>query len=158
GLNKGISEPLASLDSDYSDAPFHDPQLTVESPSIAPESVDSTAWPQMDRNVAYIGIVGKIVETIEPHTESDPNAVLIQLLGACGNSLGRTAFYKVDGARHYANIYSVLVGKSSKGRKGTSWQRVREFADWADEEWNKKCVKSGLVSGEGLKWEVRDAV
>jgi hypothetical protein len=49
-------------------------------------------WPTMDR-AAYHGIIGKIVKGIAPHTEADPNAILVQLLVQFGNVIGRGPFY-----------------------------------------------------------------
>ncbi len=72
--------------------------------------------------------------------------------------IGRTAFFQVEGTRHYLNLFAVLVGTTSKGRKGTSWGRVRQVFAAVDEQWEKECVLNGLSSGEGLIWQVRDAI
>jgi hypothetical protein len=50
----------------------------------------------------------------------------------------------------------VLVGKSSKARKGTSMGRVRAIAKIADQAWSDDRLKGGLSSGEGFINEVRD--
>src|SRR5215211_3582025 len=55
------------------------------------------------------------------------------------------------------NLFAVLVGVSSKGRKGTSWGRVLQLFELAAPDWIPR-VQSGLSSGEGLIWAVRDAV
>jgi hypothetical protein len=123
-------------------------------PSVAPEMV---AWPTMSGD-AYHGLVGDVVKEIEPHTESDPVAILIQFLTCAGNIIGNCAHYKVEGTRHRANLFGVLVGESSKARKGTSWDRVCEIIRIADERWYTERTKGGLSSGEGLINEVRDPV
>ena len=41
------------------------------------------------RTEAFCGLAGKIVETIAPCTEADPVALLIQILVAFGNAVGR---------------------------------------------------------------------
>jgi hypothetical protein len=51
-----------------------------------------------------------------------------------------------------------MVGRTSKGRKGTSWSRVRQFYAEADSAWAKGREVSGLSSGEGLIWAVRDPI
>jgi hypothetical protein len=51
-----------------------------------------------------------------------------------------------------------LVGISSKGRKGMSWNHVKRVVGHADESWRKECLSSGLSSGEGLIYSVRDPV
>jgi hypothetical protein len=107
-------------------------------------------------DAAYYGLAGDVVRAIEPHTEADPVAILIQFLAAAGNAIGRGPYYQVEGDRHCANIDAVLVGDTAKGRKGTSWGRVRQIMEVADPEWVRDRVHSGLSSGEGVIWAVRD--
>jgi hypothetical protein len=59
----------------------------------------------------------------------------------------------------------VLVGSTSKGRKGTSWGRVKSVFDRikppgmiGDLYSGRAREVSGLSSGEGLKWQVRDEI
>jgi hypothetical protein len=54
------------------------------------------------------------------------------------------------------NLFTAIVGESGKGRKGTSWGHIRRLISQADSGWKESCVKSGLTSGEGLIWAVRD--
>jgi len=98
------------------------------------------------------------VATIEPHTESDAVAILIQTLVAFGNVLNRRPHFLVEADPHALNLYAVLVGKTAKGRKGTSWSRVRQLFEMADPDWVAQCVRGGLSSGEGLIWHVRDPI
>jgi hypothetical protein len=114
-------------------------------------------WPVMDQ-AAYYGLAGDVVRTTDPHTEADPNAVLLQYLSAVGNAIGRGPFYKVEGDQHFTKLNVVLVGDTSVGRKGTALGRVLELMGIADPEWATSCVKGGMVSGEGLIHHVRDAV
>ncbi len=96
------------------------------------------------------------MRTIEPETEADPAALLLQLLIGFGSIIGRTAFVSVGAARHYANEFGVQVGETSAARKGTSWSEVRAFLAVADFVWSNTCIKGGLSSGEGLIYHVRD--
>jgi hypothetical protein len=105
---------------------------------------------------AYYGLAGDVVKTIEPHTEADPNAILIQFLVAVGNAIGRGPFYKIEGDYHYTKLFTVLVGATNDGRKGTSLGRVLQVMEQADPNWTQYRVQSGLVSGEGLIHHVRD--
>jgi hypothetical protein len=115
------------------------------------------AWPIMD-DAAYYGIAGDVVQAVEPHTEADPIAILIQVLTYFGNVIGKSPYYQVEADQHHANLFTVLVGVSAKGRKGTSGGRARSFFQIADERWIDERMKGGLSSGEGLVSEVRDAV
>ena len=116
---------------------------------------DASAWPTMDE-AAYQGLAREVVEAIKPHSEADPVAILIQFLALAGNTMGRTAYYLVEDDRHHTNLFAVLVGESSKARKGTSLGRVRAIMKVADQGWSDDRLKGGLSSGEGLINEVRD--
>jgi len=70
--------------------------------------------------------------------------------------MGRTAYYLVEDDRHHTNLFAVLVGESSKARKGTSLGRVRAIMKVADQGWSDDRLKGGLSSGEGLINAVRD--
>lgn len=106
-------------------------------------------WPVLDDSAKH-GIVGEVVDAIAPETEADPAALLISLLVAAGSCIGSGPHVIADGARHPARLFAVLVGQSSKARKGTSWSRVRQVMEAADEQFLRKRVLSGLSSGEGL--------
>src|SRR5690348_8013142 len=80
-------------------------------------SCSEKPWPWIDGD-AYHGLVGEIIETIEPHSEADPIAILVQLLAAAGNIIGRHCYYQIESDRHHANLFAVLVGPSGKARKG----------------------------------------
>jgi hypothetical protein len=118
----------------------------------------SPPWPDTPKAEVYHGVAGEIVRAIEPHSEADPLALLVQLLTGVGSIVGRTAHFRVEGDTHYLNLFPVLVGKTSKGRKGTSWGRVRQYLDLVDPVWAQDRVQSGLASGEGLVDAVRDPV
>lgn len=115
-------------------------------------------YPQPLAPAAFHGLAGEIVRRIEPHTEADPVALLVQFLAAFGNMLGHDHYFVADGARHFLILYIVLVGLSSKGRKGTSWNQVANVIERVDPEWRKNRVTNGLSSGEGLIWAVRDPI
>src|SRR5262245_6273149 len=106
-------------------------------------------WPTMHA-AAYHGLAGEVVHTIGPHTEGDPVALLIQFLTCAGNIIGNRAYYQVEGTHHHANLFSVLVGESSKARKGTAWDRISGIVRLADDRWYSERTKNGLSSGEGF--------
>ncbi len=112
-------------------------------------------WPILNDKAEY-GLFGDVVSAIDPHTEADRAAILYQLLTAFGNVIGRSAFYRVEADKHHGNLLCVLAGTSAKGRKGTSWGHVRQLFAHVAEGWKKTRVVSGLSSGEGLKYAVRD--
>jgi hypothetical protein len=117
----------------------------------------SDPWPVLDKRALY-GLAGEVVDAITPHSESDPAALLIQLLASFGNAVGRGPYYQVEGDRHATNIYAVIVGDTAKARKGTSKGRIEQIMRIADPDWVRTRVDSGLSSGEGLIWAVRDPI
>jgi len=120
---------------------------------LADHAIASRVWPKLNE-CAYYGVAGEIVHTIEPRTEADPAGILVQTLVAFGALVGRGPHVRVEGDEHHAHLFALLVGGTSKGRKGTSWGRTRQI--YEDVEGWKPPV-SGLSSGEGLKYHVRDA-
>lgn len=134
---------------------------------LADTSDDS--WPEPLAETALIGPVGDFVRGIEPITEADPAALTFQLMTAFGNLVGRNAWFKAEADQHCGNLYAVLVGRSAKGRKGTSAGQVRRLIDMMLREdgddfddslqhWNAHCQADGLSTGAGLIWAVRDEV
>jgi hypothetical protein len=107
---------------------------------------------------AFYGLAGEWVRMLEPHTEADPAALLAQFLTACGSVIGRGPYFVAEADRHYMNLFASIVGQTAKGRKGTSWGRVHALFGQVDEEWALNRVMSGLSSGEGLIWSVRDEI
>jgi Bifunctional DNA primase/polymerase, N-terminal/Primase C terminal 1 (PriCT-1) len=115
-------------------------------------------WPHAMGPQAYIGAAGDLVRSIEPHSEADPAALLLQFLVCFGNVIGRTAYFMAEADKHFGNLFVVLVGMSAKGRKGTSLGQIRRVFSHIDPDWVNKSESSGLSTGEGLIHCVRDAV
>ncbi len=115
-------------------------------------------WPAPPSKEALNGLAGDLVSTLEPHTESDPAALLIQLLVALGNVVGRGPHWRAEADRHSLNLFAVLVGETSKARKGSSWGHIRRLITGTDAQWDELCIQTGLSSGEGLIYAVRDPI
>ena len=112
-------------------------------------------WPAPPDQAVYHELLGEIVNRIAPHTEADPVAILTQLLVAFGAAVGRGAWFQVEATRHHPNEYMCLVGDSARSRKGSSWDHVRRLIIDADPSLEPR-VLTGLSSGEGVIWAVRD--
>lgn len=112
-------------------------------------------WPKPLSEAAYHGLVGEIVRTIGPQTEADPANLLISTLIAFGNSIGRNPYFPIGATRHHTNEFAVLVGPSSRGRKGTGLSEIKRLFRVAEERSNRNemwthRIKGGLSTGEGL--------
>ena len=113
-------------------------------------------WPDPAADAAYHGLAGEVVAAISPHTEADRVAILGQFLTAYGCAVGPGPTLRVGVTDHPARLFIVLVGQSSRARKGDSWAGVREVMYRADPAWTTEHLISGVGSGEALIWNVRD--
>jgi hypothetical protein len=114
------------------------------------------SWPAPLAPEAFHGLAGEIVRAVEPHSEADPAALLGLTLAAFGNACGRGPGWEIGGTFHATNIFVIVVGRTSDGRKGTGWDAIKPVFARADPEWARERVQSGLSSGEGLIHAVRD--
>jgi len=130
-------------------------QLQVE---INPALNLKFTYPNKLEEAAYYGLAGEIVRTIEPNSESDPCSLLMNLLTAFGNVIENNAYFMVGADKHPCKLFCVFVGDTSKGRKGTSWGPIRVLLELIEPEWVAERIQTGLSSGEGLIFHVRDEI
>ena len=115
-------------------------------------------WPAPLQPAAYHGPLGHVVTAIAPQTEADPAAILAQVLTMFGSVIGRGPHFRVEATVHYTNLFTAIVGDTSKARKGVSRAAAARIVAAIDEPWTTRCQSSGLSSGEGLIWAIHDAV
>lgn len=115
-------------------------------------------WPAPLDEAAFHGPAGRFVKIVRPHTEADDAALAICFLAAAGNVIGRKIYREAEAVSHYTNIFAVLVGETSHGRKGSAFAQVLRPFRLLDAEWASAHVGGGLSSGEGLIWSVRDPI
>jgi hypothetical protein len=106
-------------------------------------------WPSPPDQAAYHGLAGAIVHKIAPHTEADPVAILTQLLVCCGALIGRGAHFQIEATLHHPHEFVVLIGASSKARKGSSFDHVAKLMTEADPSFPHRLA-TGLSSGDYL--------
>jgi hypothetical protein len=140
-----VNEPAADTDNNRADGNEVNGRLLAAPPG----------WPAPPDRPAWQGTAGAIAETIAPHTEADPVAILAQLLVGAGMIIGRGAWVTVEATRHHPNEFILLVGDSAKARKGSSWDHVCRVLTRADPGFAPR-VRTGLSTGEGLIWAARD--
>lgn len=112
-------------------------------------------WPTLD-DAALHGLAGEVVRLLEPHTESDPVALLASFLSEYGTMLNRGPHLILDGCYHPLLIWAVLIGQSAKSRKGTAGRRIATVLNLAEETWTRGEYRGTLSTGEGLAFAVRD--
>jgi hypothetical protein len=125
-------------------------------------SAKGIPYPKPIGEEGYYGVIGKIVKAIEPHTEADPNFLLVNLLVAAGNYLDHKAYIEVSGVRHYTNLFVCGVGTSGTGRKGTAMANTLMFLKHLEDSYSTgetSCIeRSSLSSGEGIVARIKDPV
>jgi hypothetical protein len=124
---------------------------------VPPTTSEPLPWPELSAEALY-GLPSDLVRAIEPHSEADPAALLANVLCAFGNVVGRGAFARVGADEHHPKLFVGLVGETAKGRKGVSWGPVWDLFREVDPGWAEDRVVSGLSSGEGVIYAVRDEV
>ncbi len=114
-------------------------------------------WPSL--NLSEIpGLAGEFLDLVRPHTEADDAALLFQFLTVFGSIIGSSAHFTAEADKHFANLFVVLVGRTSKGRKGSSLGHILRVFGELDQNWKKMNIATGLSSGEGLVYRVRDKI
>jgi Primase C terminal 1 (PriCT-1) len=134
------------------DRPWAGPAASPGRRGTAP---DDDHWPKLAPEALY-GLPGQVVAAIDKYTEADRVATLLTFLVAAGNLLGAGPHAQAGEDRHPGRLYAALVGESSKGRKGMSWRAVLRLLAMVDAPWARTRIASGLSSGEGVIYHVRD--
>ncbi|MGO9059029.1 MAG: hypothetical protein ACLQU2_16805 [Candidatus Binataceae bacterium] len=109
-------------------------------------------------SLAFHGPAAEYAMSVAPQTEGDPVGILVEVLVLFGNMIGRTVRYVVGATEHYTNLYVLIIGTTSRGRKGTAFDLARLPYRGADQAWYLRCFARDVSSGEGLIHRVRDPV
>ena len=123
--------------------------------TTAEADTHTDSWPQLDET-AFYGLAGEFTHAVEPYSEADPMGILLNVLLPAGAVIGPLPHVLVEHTPHYARTNALIVGVTAGGRKGTSWGPSRYLLSKIDDAFILKRVKSGLSSGEGLIFQVRD--
>ena len=135
----------AGLHSQHQTVPASQEPASQE-PAPQPQHSDQAIFEQY----ALYGLAGEAVRALAPHTEAQPEAILLQLLAAFGNVVGPGPHCMVGATRHTLNLFLVLVGESSKARKGTSWNQIARLFAEVDPTWTDNRVISARLTARGL--------
>lgn len=107
---------------------------------------------------AYIGPLGEFILELSDYVEPCKESLLIQSLVVLGNLFNKKFYMGISGNKLHTNMFAIILGKTSKARKGTSKRIVETILRdiWGDELKNR--IKRGLSSGEGLIYSLRDPI
>jgi hypothetical protein len=106
-----------------------------------------SARPQVSP-VVYTGMLGRIVQTIEPHSEADPVGILGALLSAFGSAVTNLPQVVYGTQSQTLSTWIVLIGNTGMGRKGTATRAAlgvvkAALPDWARATFLEGCPQSG---------------
>jgi hypothetical protein len=143
------------------------PQKSEES-EFSLDDCESLSWPSLDEK-ALFGFAGEFVHLATEMSEADPAAVLLTFLTRFAVECGPRRYLMIGDTRHYARIFSVIVGATSKARKGTSGKPVLRLFDFhsaisshanlSSIQYTTARMSPGpLSSGEGIIHHVRDEI
>lgn len=124
-------------------------------------TVHAVKWPDPIGEAGYYGIAGEYVNMVAPHTEADPNAILMAFLVYAGNTLGRDFFVPTGADRQCGNLYVSLIGSTAGGRKGSAVSAAEIFFTQGENAPFKQGSAPNIIdgmspSGEGIIDQVHD--
>lgn len=153
-----LQATLLTMNRERCHPPLADDEVRKIAVSISryqPAQDGASTWPIL-HDAALHGLAGEVVRLIEPHTEADLVALLVSFLSEVGGMLNRAPHLTLDGSYHPLLFWPVVVGQSSKSRKGTAGKRIESLLRLADDGWTRGECKGTLSTGEGLAYAVRD--
>ena len=106
----------------------------------------------------FPGLLGELTTAATTRSEAHPAAVASHFLVMFGNAVGRGPYFYVAETRHGVQEFCLIVGPTATGRKGDARHAAESIITEADPIWAEACIQSGLSSGEGVIFHVRDAL
>ena len=119
------------------------------------EGDDDRPWPVL-ASAARHGLVGQYLDLVEEQTEASVAAVGAMLLTQIGTLIGRRAAIWIGEHHHHPNLFTLIVGGTSTGAKGSADTTVGRIVDRIDGSFAVRHVIGGFGSGEAVIHEVRD--
>jgi len=110
---------------------------------------------------AFVGPIGEYVAGLRGYTEASPPVLLGALLTGFGAMVGRGPHHWIEAARHGTNLFTVIFGNTSTGRKSSAMNQTRRLLEEVDTAFWKgpaTRVLGGFGSGEALIARLAPAV
>jgi putative DNA primase/helicase len=112
------------------------------------------------RPVALLGVLGEMVDAACVNSEAVPSTVALHILTRFSATMGRTAYINIGDEQRHLRMNALIVGPTSKGRKGTSAEMPRRLFRLVENRAPLGTppvkVLTALATGEGLIHQVRD--
>ena len=111
--------------------------------------------------IALHGQLGRMAEAACSNSEAVPASVAIHILARFASTLGRTAYIEIGDHRRHLRMFSLIVGPTAKGRKGTSSEMPNRLFEAVERNLYPYGLLpleklTALSTGEGLIQKVRD--
>ena len=107
-------------------------------------------------DAALHGLLGDATRTLAPHTEGHVGGLLVSALVGAGVVLGRSPHQVAGpGAAFRCNLFALLCGETSRGRKGMATGAARALVEHVA-PFFAPLIGTGLHSAEGLIHRLRD--
>jgi hypothetical protein len=113
--------------------------------------------PQIEED-AFYGLAGELINEISKHSEASRAALLFQFLILMGNIFGDKFYKPIGGSNIHTNEFCLIIGDTSKARKGTGLKAISFFIKKVWKELFTKRIFNGLSTGEGIIWSLRDPI
>ena len=106
---------------------------------------------------AMHGLPGDVARILAERTGADEASILSMFLTMFGNTIGRQPHISFYGHEEPGRLYTLIVGRWARGRKGTAYNAVRALFVPAEPEWANTRIESGLQSPEAMIEAVADS-
>jgi len=128
-------------------------------PGRADESNDTNMPLPKATEAMFPGLVGAVANAASEKTEVNPVAAAAGFLSFLGAMVGRDVYFPIGDTRHHARIFTLHIGRSSRGGKGESpnlTRRIVHAINAEDPNLLGQTHTGGLSSREGLAMLIHD--
>jgi len=107
----------------------------------------------------FYGLVGDVGRIAEAGTEVNPVSAALSFISFLGANIGRDTHLLINNTYHHPRVFTLHIGRSSRGGKGDSQQlthRIRRKIEEKEPDLLGATHTGGLSSGEGLAALIHD--
>jgi len=121
--------------------------------------IDDLVAPPSPSTHMFTGLLGEVARIASHNTEVNPVSAALSFLSFIGANVGRDTFLLINNTYHHPRLFTLHIGRSSRGGKGDSQQlthRIRKRIEALEPDLLGKTHTGGLSSGEGLAAMIHD--
>ncbi|TAN52028.1 MAG: hypothetical protein EPN21_05070 [Methylococcaceae bacterium] len=128
-------------------------------PAWPDEGADRTIAPPKPTEAMLYGLVGDVARAASAQSEINPVAAAAGFLSFLGAMVGRDVYYPIGDTWHHPRLFTLHIGRSSRGGKGESLgitRRIRLAIEQEHPDLLGQVHSGGLSSREGLAMLIHD--